>query len=105
MAESSGGKAVVACEPVYVASIGKSQDGANWEIVFTNGTLRCKYVLKTSGDLTKPLDEWEEAGVIEALEEFFGADGAETKKAFKFTPPAGGERRFWYVEGYDGVEE
>ncbi|MBQ5531157.1 MAG: C10 family peptidase [Kiritimatiellae bacterium] len=105
VAESSGEKAVVACEPVYVASIGKSQDGANWEIVFTNGTLRCKYVLKTSGDLTKPLDEWEEAGVIEALEKFFGADGAEAKKAFKFTPPAGGDRRFWYVEGYDGVEE
>lgn len=93
----------VTCEPFEIVSISKSADGATWEIVLKNGTLRCKYVLRSSDTLETPLAEWPQVDAIDALESFEGTDDPEADRAFRFTPSVTEEgRRFWYVEGYDG---
>lgn len=103
-ASSQGGGETVVCEQVYIASISKSADGANWELVLTNGTLRCSYVLKSSTDLSVPLADWDEVDSISPLEAFEGGADGEAKKTFVFRPAVTDEgRRFWYVEGRDGT--
>ena len=86
---------VVACAPFAFTSLAETTPG-KWRLTLKPGTEYCVYTLKTSDDLAT----WTTVGYPKTL--FAGDIGS--KEEFVFEVDIGEVRKFWKVEGVDGMK-
>lgn len=80
----------VPCAPFAFTAIVEQEDGS-WKLTLAPATVSCTYTLQTSDDLAT----WTTIGEPKTLQE---------EDAFEFTVNGGEAKRFWKVEGADGVK-
>ena len=93
--EEGGGPEIVECAPFAFAALEEVSAGT-WRLTLKPGTEFCVYTLMSSGDLV----EWTQVGDKKTL----SAADLGTELEFTFEAPAAGVKRFWKVEGANGVK-
>jgi len=88
---------IVECEPFACVALEEVSEGT-WKLTLKPGTKHCVYTLRASDDLSKDAEDWDTVDQKTLTDADIGED-----LEFVFEAPASGARRFWKVEGADGI--
>lgn len=86
---------IIECEPFSFVALEEVSAGT-WKLTLKPGTECCVYTLMTSDDL----ETWTQIGEKKAL----SAEDMNDELEFVFEAPASGVKRFWKVEGANGLK-